>query len=41
MEADRCETRDLAASHPETVRELDALWKEWNARCQREDAEQN
>lgn len=34
MEADRCETHDLSARHPEIVKELDALWKEWNARCQ-------
>lgn len=30
---DRTETRDLAAQHPEIVRELAMLWNEWAARC--------
>lgn len=31
LAADRGEQRDLAAQHPEKVRELQALWDRWNA----------
>jgi len=34
LEADRCETNDLAARHPEIVYELRDLYEEWAARCQ-------
>ena len=33
MEKDRCETKDLAASHPDVVSELDSLYKDWLKRC--------
>lgn len=33
LAADRTETRDLAAAHPEKTRELAALWQAWADRC--------
>lgn len=33
LAADRTETRDLAASHPNKVAELEALWNEWADRA--------
>lgn len=37
LDTDRTETRDLAAQHPELVRELAAAWESWAARAQVED----
>lgn len=37
LEADRTETRDLAAEHPELVAELAAAWEAWAARAQVKD----
>ncbi len=34
LDTDRTETRDLAAQHPELVRELAAEWEAWAARAQ-------
>lgn len=33
MAADRCETTDLASTHPEKVAQLDALWQSWYTRA--------
>ena len=33
MEADRTETNDVAARHPDRVREMAALYEKWAARC--------
>ncbi len=33
LEADRCEMNDLARDNPAKVSELDALWRDWFARC--------
>mgnify|MGYP002681922649 CR=1 FL=1 len=35
LETDRCETNDLSDRHPDIVRELEALWLDWSARCGR------
>ena len=40
METDRCELNDLSSKHPEIVKELDGMWREWFERCQRDKAEQ-
>ena len=32
LEADRCETRDLATQHPDRVRELREAWLAWARR---------
>lgn len=37
MEADRTETNNLAAQHPELVAELGAMWDAWASRAQVED----
>ena len=34
LEADRTETTDLAADHPEMVAEMAGMWQEWAIRCQ-------
>jgi len=33
LKTDRTETRDIAAQHPEKIRELADLWQAWAARC--------
>lgn len=33
LRGDRIESRDLAAQHPETVRDLTAAWRSWAERC--------
>jgi arylsulfatase len=33
LAADRTESRDLAAAHPDRARELAAAWDHWAARC--------
>jgi arylsulfatase len=33
MEADRTETNDVAARHPDRVREMATLYEKWAARC--------
>jgi arylsulfatase A-like enzyme len=33
LAADRTESRDVAAQHPDTTRELAALWQAWAERC--------
>ena len=35
LETDRCETNDLSDRHPDIVRDLEALWLDWNTRCGR------
>ena len=33
MDADRCETNNVAEMHPEIVKELGMLWQEWFEKC--------
>ena len=36
MQADRSETNDLAAQHPDRVKSMDALWHAWAKVCELE-----
>jgi arylsulfatase A-like enzyme len=38
MSIDRSETNDLSAQHPDKVKELDDLWREWYDRCKADES---
>ena len=40
IESDRCELQDVAATHPDIVKELDTLWHKWRESCKKERAAQ-